>query len=122
MKIKIKSIYLDKVEGKPYKETILSETFGSETAWMIANSKLIRWAKGIKAYPIGHDCYFSYEKVDFKITWEDGEEYDGRYDLHANEHANIGKQIKRFLEYLIKNSKNSQEIKTFMETHEIYVN
>lgn len=60
-------------DGKPY---WLSNFFGQarEDIWTRANSVLAGWS---------HTAPKSggYDKCDFKVTYEDGETYEGRYDL-----------------------------------------
>lgn len=68
-KIPVKSIWLDRAEG--YTRDLETVTVSSFEA---ADAVLRKWAR---TAPEGG----GYNKVDFKVTWEDGETYAGRYDL-----------------------------------------
>lgn len=61
-----------------------------------ADAILRRWSK--TAPEKGH----GYHKVDFKITWQDGESYDGRYDLEHEDGTKknlIGEHVQQFLSF-----------------------
>ncbi len=77
---KVTSVVLDMAEG-PF-----SGTHCEFTNLTDASKKLSEWSPYV---PMGYD------KCDFKVTWDDGETYDGRYDLHHEEHGTnlIGEQI-----------------------------
>lgn len=68
-KIAVSRITVNRVEG-PTREL---EGPRTATDFKEANRILARWA--LSAPPIGYD------KVDFKVEWEDGSIYTGRYDL-----------------------------------------
>ncbi len=61
-------------------------------AWECANHVLVKWS-GTAPKEGGYD------KCDFKVTWEDGETYEGRYDLkhYTIEYPNLAKHIYDFL-------------------------
>lgn len=110
-------IYLKKVEGKR-KEGIFERGVNenSHAVWEKANSTLTAWSHDstdMKVYPPDDPCYGCYDKIEFTIAWANGERYEGRYDLHAQEHANIGKSIMSFFRYYLKNGTEEQMKETF---------
>lgn len=123
MKIAVKSIWMKKGEGRPGEGAWEACPTDPDHIWSMANSRLTAWGKDVKYYPPESDCHLSYDKTDFTIIWEDGEEYHGRYDLHAREQANIGKSIMRFLEWTEKNGKpEARESATeFIEKYHIKI-
>jgi hypothetical protein len=68
-KVSVKSIWLRRAEGP-------TKLLGQRTVatFEAADAVLRDWAG---TAPEGG----GYDKVDFKVTWEDGETYEGRYDL-----------------------------------------
>lgn len=88
--IKVKSIYLERVEG-PTKD------LGKRTVtnFSEANEVIKKWARTAPEEGDGYD------KVDFAVTWEDGDVYKGRYDMTQKDthSANLGEHIKGFVEY-----------------------
>jgi hypothetical protein len=90
-KIKPKTITLTRAEG-PTAECDRPETAPS---WAHANAILFRWS--ITAPEKG-----GYDKCDFKIVFEDGTDYEGRYDLvhHRREHPNLARHVRSFVRYL----------------------
>lgn len=112
-KIAVKSIWVNRGEGpselcnKP--QTFY--TFKEANAFLRQNSY---------SAPKGG----AYDKHDFKVTWTDGQTYNGRYDVHYNEDANIGKHIKDFLEYEIKEDteitpKEREEMIRFLRKYQL---
>ena len=71
MKIKAKEIWLRRAEGK-IEECGAISVIG-DNLWERANEILQKW--GLTAPEVGYD------KCDFKVTFDDGEEYEGRFDL-----------------------------------------
>ena len=70
-KVAVKEIVLDRAEGPSdlcFKVTVKT--------WHDAMWTLMKWSK--TAPDEGH----GYDKVDFIVTWEDGEVYEGRYDMN----------------------------------------
>lgn len=65
-------------------------------SWAMANAQLSKWAETAPEPGNGYD------KTDFTVTWEDGEEYSGRYDLkrHDTTYADLGAHIADYLRFL----------------------
>lgn len=72
-----------------------------------------------------------YDKVSFVVTYEDGEEYNGRFDMTYNCSADIGRQMTGYMRHLAKTNPEScfgkfltQEMidsaKTWTERYEVY--
>jgi len=123
MKNFAKKIELEKVEGIGRKATI-EEATGKENFDM-ANATLTAWSHDtgdMTVYPTDDPCYGCYDKTEFTITWSDGTTYEGRYDLHAQEHGNIGKSIMNFFRYYLKNGTEAQrkEVLDYVEKYEIW--
>jgi len=66
-------------------------TVTGRAAWLSARSVLLRW--GTTA-PRGG----AYDKVDFEVTWEGGDTYNGCFDLHREGPFNVGEHIRQFQE------------------------
>jgi hypothetical protein len=64
-------------------------------SWAMANAQLSKWAETAPE-PGG-----GYHKTDFTVSWEDGEEYSGSYDLRRQdtEYADLGAHIADFLRF-----------------------
>lgn len=75
MAIKVKSIWLNRAEG-PSKECFARtvKSFG-EAATMLRD-----WSRSTQG---------GYDKVDFKVTWVDGETYSGRYDMKQDDSGDL---------------------------------
>lgn len=90
-KIPIDSVWVSRAEG-PTKDLGERTTSSLEAADAI----LRRWSR--TAPEKGH----GYNKVDFKITWQDGESYLGRYDLEQEDGTKknlIGEHAQQFLTF-----------------------
>lgn len=89
--IKPKTITITRAEG------FVDECDKPETAtsWLAANAILRRWSE--TAPKTG-----GYDKCDFVIVFEDGEEYKGRYDLQhwTVETPDIAKHVRSTISYL----------------------
>ena len=86
-------IEITRAEG-PHEEVGKPEVCTREAyfgIWDCADRILIRWSH--TAPKAG-----GYDKCDFTVTWEDGETYNGRYDLkhHAVEFPNLAKHVYDF--------------------------
>lgn len=88
--IKLKSITLTRGEG-PAEECGKPKTVFS---WREADSVLRQWSE------TAPECN-GYDKVDFTITYEDGETYKGRYDLkhHRCETPDLAKHVRGFVSF-----------------------
>lgn len=88
--IPVKSIWLRRAEGPV-------ALLGTRTvsSFEDADSVLRRWAE---TAPEGG----SYDKCDFKITYEDGEIYEGRYDLKRLDYEwpSLRKHVSEFLRFI----------------------
>lgn len=86
--IHVQKIFLNRAEG-PRGQT------GRATADSFREANQILRTAATTAPQPGH----GYNKVDFKVVWEDREEYKGRYDLTYDDtvRANIGEHIRDFL-------------------------
>jgi hypothetical protein len=73
---------------------------GPFTDWALADGQLSRWAHTAPEPGNG------YHKVDFKITWVDGETYEGRYDMNRwgedseRDGHDLARHVRQFLTYL----------------------
>jgi hypothetical protein len=90
-KVQVKTITITRAEG------LASECDKPETAtsWAHANAILFKWSR--TAPRTG-----GYDKCDFKIVFDDGREYEGRYDLQhfSVEHPNLSRHVKSFVSFL----------------------
>lgn len=88
--IKVKSIWIQRGEG-PIAETRKPQTVGS---FAEADRILMGWSWTAPATG-------GYDKCDFKVTWEDGETYEGRYDLKHNkiEYPSLSRHITEFVRF-----------------------
>jgi len=123
MKIYAKKIELEKVEGRSRQATI-EEATGKQN-FDLANATLTAWSHDtgdMKVYPPDDPCCGCYDKTEFTITWSDDTEYHGRYDLHAQEHANIGNSIMSFFRWYLKNGteEEKEEVLDFIKIYEIW--
>ncbi len=88
-KIPVKSIKITRVEGRiiDTPETVYA------TTWANANTHLYRMAY--------HAPTLGYYKCDFTVTYEDGEEYKGRYDLMhiSKEWPNLAKHVRDHIDH-----------------------
>jgi len=71
--IKVKSVKVERAEGPT--EECVPHTFEGPDAMEEAQTQMTLWSK--TAPGKGH----GYDKCDFVVTFEDGETYEGRYDL-----------------------------------------
>lgn len=101
-KLQVTEIWLERLEGKSEEQTLIASEVGSNSScnskkniWQLANEILARWA--VTAPTRGYD------KVDFKVSWEDGETYEGRYSLKYHDIilANLGRHIHSFLMFYL---------------------
>ena len=87
--IKVKGIFLSRAEGP-------TRDLGQRTvkSFEAANRVLKDWATSAPRDG-------SYNKVDFRVVWDDDESYEGRNDLTYEDtwKANLGDQIRRFMLY-----------------------
>lgn len=88
-KIPVKTIWIHRAEG-PTRDLGEHLVASFETA----NAILRRWAQ--TAPDKG-----GYDKVDFKVTWDDGETYEGRYDLVREDttKADLARHMKEFCSF-----------------------
>lgn len=103
-KIPVKQIVLERAEGTRIKKTF--------STWRDAESTISKWAS--TAPDNG-----AYDKTDFYIVWENGQEYSGRFDLqykHSYNTDGLAKQVKSTLEYFVKNdSKLAEQAKKSLD-------
>lgn len=88
-KVPVKAIWLRRATG-PNRDLGERLVASFETA----DAVLRKWAE---TAPKGG----GYDKVDFKITWEDGETYKGRYDLVREDEtkADLARHMKEFCSF-----------------------
>lgn len=69
--------------------------FTGDNVFGQANDYLKRLARTLPEKHLG------YYKTKFRIEWEDGSTYEGRYDLKLNDvvYGDIGRHIRQFLEF-----------------------
>lgn len=84
--IKVSSVWLRRAEGRTHE--CISVFLPSIDA---ASKKLREWSRTIPAE------ITSYFKCDFTVTFEDGEQYHGRYDLKAFDSGDLAKHMIDFL-------------------------
>lgn len=93
MKIQAKEIWLRRAEGRIDGCRAISVV--GDNLWQRANEILQRW--GTTAPEKGE----GYDKCDFKVTFDDGEEYEGRFDLQSSgrdtDGCNLSEHIVGFL-------------------------
>lgn len=90
-KVSVKSVWLSRAEGRT--QEIGQRT---ESSLEAADEQIRHWAQ--TAPKEG-----SYHKTDFKVTWEDGETYAGRYDLQFGDYKKsnlLGSHIQQHLAFL----------------------
>lgn len=126
-KIALKKITIHWAEGDNSKYPKFPQTY---TSWSEANNRAIR--------PVFADIIQSggegYNKVKFTVEWEDGENYEGRLDVSKKEdnptttNNVIGKHIKDFLNWIIKNESTNnvtdsevKEAKDVLENYDLGV-
>lgn len=90
------SIYLNRAEGliDECVDTCITFTGTKDNVWQRANEVLLAWSA---TAPSGG----SYHKIDFKVLYSDGEEYQGRYDLQhpTVECPNLAAHVDRFVRF-----------------------
>src|SRR5215467_12129576 len=90
-KIKPKLITITRAEG------LVAECNKPETAttWPHANAILFNWSRTAPEHG-------GYDKCDFTIVFEDGTDYNGRYDLvhYRREHPDLARHVRSFVRYL----------------------
>lgn len=82
------SIYLDRVEGK--RDELIDITLTGENLWERADETLNAWRKSVRGES---------NKVDFRITFADGEIYGGTYDLERDKTPSLAAHILSYLEF-----------------------
>ena len=88
-RVRVKYIVLERSEGRidEVEKPVAVKTFQE------ANEVLAQWAR--TAPPKGH----GYDKTGFLVIWEDGETYEGRYDLQCNVPLDLAGHIRDFLRF-----------------------
>jgi hypothetical protein len=89
-KVKVKEVWIRRAEGLPAECVELTRQ-----SIAAADAALRAWA--LTAPEDG--CY---DKCDFKITFEDGDSYSGRYDLKRHDAAHsglIGRHVRQHIEF-----------------------
>jgi len=110
--IRARSITLTRAEG-PAAECDRPQTVSS---WSDANLVLWHWSETAPS-----DCQ-TYDKCDFIITYEDGETYEGRYDLkhHICGYPDLGKHVRDFVTFHAGRHKpawmSEEQYREFLET------
>jgi hypothetical protein len=93
MKVRATKIVVTRAEGRVHE--CVTETLEGGNVWEKANATLGRWSRtapGAPGKPGG-----GYDKCDFTVTYEDGEEYEGRYDLRGDEWPSLENHMAAFL-------------------------
>ncbi len=96
-KIKARSITLQRAEGATGRDHFSRRTLTAtkeRSVWQQADSLLLEWSQ---TAPKGG----GYHKVDFTVTYEDGETYSGRYDLRhwSEEYPSLAKHMRSFVAF-----------------------
>lgn len=92
-KIKVKEVWLRRAEGRVSECVAVTLPSLDE-----ANKTLARWSHTAPGAGGG------YHKCDFMVTWENGETYEGRFDLqHMGEagYPSIERQMARYMRFII---------------------
>ena len=91
-KLQITKVWIARAEGRP--SECIARTYEGPGSLKQADTELRSWAR---TAPEGG----GYDKCDFRVTWEDGETYEGRYDLVRDDtvKASIGAQMVSFLRF-----------------------
>jgi len=84
-KIAVKSVWLNRAEG-PVEECVKVLLEGSDSL-ETAQAVFAKWGKTAPEKGGGYD------KCDFKVTFEDGETYEGRYDLQNTGYNDSGETV-----------------------------
>ena len=95
MKIQVKEITIIRAEG------LSSECGKKHTAKSYAEAEAILTRMAHSAPKSG-----GYDKTDFTVTFEDGETYDGRYDLKYTRDESLAEHMKSFLMWYAGETKN----------------
>ncbi len=85
MKVKAVKIEVERYEGRTH-ECVKAEVNGPNV-WEEANALLGRWSR--TAPKCG-----GYDKCGFKVTYEDGDTYEGRYDLVGTEWPSLERHMR----------------------------
>ncbi|MCL0079832.1 DUF192 domain-containing protein [Dehalococcoidia bacterium] len=97
-KIRARSITLRRLEGDRQRDDFSSHTLtplDDKSVWERANSLLRKWSETAPRRGEG------YHKVSFIVTYEDGETYQGRFDLkhYTVEYPDLAKHIYHFVAF-----------------------
>lgn len=92
--VNIKTIVIIRVEGS-FEDIIKVEA----KRWIAAEKTIMLMAQSAPENGEGYD------KADFEITWEDGEQYKGRIDLQKGMEAgyDLKEHIRGYVDYMMKN-------------------
>ena len=121
-KVKVKEILIHWAEGDNSKYDKFPKTYKT---WEAANKAIIPVYEDY-----AKDDYGGYNKVKFTVTFEDGENYDGRLDVSTREdnptktHNVIGQHIKYYLDYQLSEKSrtseaNKKEIIEWLEKYDL---
>ena len=121
-KVKVKEILIHWAEGDNSKYDKFPKTYKT---WEAANKAVIPVYEDY-----AKDDYGGYNKVKFTVTFEDGENYDGRLDVSTREdnptktHNVIGQHIKDYLDYQLSEKSrtseaNKKEIIEWLEKYDL---
>ena len=93
-KIKVASIILRRAEGR---HSECGKTVGGLT-WEEAQAELVKMGHSAPKKGEGYD------KVDFQVTFDDGQKYDGRYDLQEggqeSDGSTLREHVRLFLQFI----------------------
>lgn len=70
-------------------------TLTGPAVWVQANAVLREWK-----WTAPHSSE-GYDKVDFTVTWPDGETYEGRFDMTRDEYADLAGHVNGFLDWAV---------------------
>lgn len=92
-KVKAVSIWLHRAEGRH--DECVSLTVEGGDVWSKANGVLMKWSHTAPKE-------LGYNKCDFKVTYADGQTYEGRYDLvhSSREYPSLERHVSDFLTFL----------------------
>lgn len=107
-KIKALSITLQNLEGNTIQNRLVThiQTEENKNLFELATNTLRDWSWSAPKSGCG------YNKIDFKIKFENGNTYQGRYDLTQNwfqDEGTLSEHIKKFLTFYIKNPSHLEE-------------
>lgn len=105
------SVTITRWEG--FEEELITRTFEGPEACALAGAELRAWARTAPEPGSGYD------KCGFRIVWEDGGSYEGRYDLQRDSAADLGAQARGLLQWVARGefgAERAEEARRMLDT------